>query len=87
MSLRASKRPQKFETQKTVEKTAKVENCFLSQWNRWVSNDIHMDQIDSKIMYKNEMKIFFFNESYIRDVEEVQFSSTKTPNSQMQFAK
>jgi hypothetical protein len=33
---------------------------------------------------KNEMQIFFFNESYIRDGEEVQLSSTKTPNSQMQ---
>jgi hypothetical protein len=34
-------------------------------------------------MQKNEMQIFFFDESYIRDGEEVQFSSTKTVNSQM----
>ena len=33
------------------------------------------------------MQNFFSNEFYIQDGEEVQFSSTKTPNSQMQFAK
>jgi hypothetical protein len=33
------------------------------------------------------MQIFLFNESYIRDREEVQISSTKTPNSQTQFSK
>jgi hypothetical protein len=33
------------------------------------------------------MQIFFFNESYIWDGEEVQLSSTKTPNSQMQSSK
>jgi hypothetical protein len=38
-------------------------------------------------MQNNEMQIFFFNESYIRDGEEVQLSLTKTPNSQMQFSK
>jgi hypothetical protein len=38
-SFRASKRPQKFGTRKT----AKVENCFSSQWNRWVATDIHLD--------------------------------------------
>jgi hypothetical protein len=30
-------------------------------------------------MQKNEMQIFFFNESYIRDAQEVQFSSQKHP--------
>jgi hypothetical protein len=38
-------------------------------------------------MKKNEMQIVFFNESYIQDVEEVQFVSTKTPNSQMKISK
>ena len=38
--FRASKRPRKFGTRKT----AKVENCFSSQWNRWVATDIHLDQ-------------------------------------------
>jgi hypothetical protein len=38
-------------------------------------------------MKNNEMKIFFFNESYIWDGEEVQLPLEKTPNSQMQFSK
>jgi hypothetical protein len=41
MSFRASKQPQEFGTRKT----AKVENCFSSKWNRWVATDIHLDHI------------------------------------------
>ena len=29
---------------KNFRKMAKVENCFLSQWNRYVATDIHLDQ-------------------------------------------
>jgi hypothetical protein len=29
---------------KKCRKTAKMENCALSQWNRWVAIDIHLDQ-------------------------------------------
>jgi hypothetical protein len=29
---------------KKCRKTAKMENCALSQWNRWVATDIHVDQ-------------------------------------------
>jgi len=30
-------------------KTAKMENCVVSQWNRWVATDVHLNQ---RLTYK-----------------------------------
>ena len=44
-SFRASKQPQKFGTQKTVEITRKLPQwtIVLSKWNKCVASNIHLD--------------------------------------------
>ena len=52
-SFKASKRPWKFRTRKTAEKiTRKLPQwtIVLSQWNRWVAIDIHMDHDVCRIL-------------------------------------
>jgi hypothetical protein len=34
----------KVQDTKKCRKNAKMENCTLSQWNRWVATDIHLYQ-------------------------------------------
>jgi hypothetical protein len=43
MLFKASKWPQKFRTQKSVEKLPKWKMYALSQWNRWVATNVHLD--------------------------------------------
>jgi hypothetical protein len=39
--------------QKGPKKTAKMENCALSQWNRWVATDIHLDHLYRTVVLIN----------------------------------
>jgi hypothetical protein len=43
---------------KKCRKTAKMENCALSQWNRWVATDIHLDNLLAcYIKFRSTLKI------------------------------